>query len=396
MSSSIRNIISKVSVFGCRYCTASNVETFSKIFVLLDSSAVINPDVFAATTTNDPFLCATMYLDEECIEKHEMNFKKWLNALVTIPWDVDSDKQQPVDFGKLFNDVRGKELNTAETKEQVSSSHYLTKHRMDSLRKVAANLYMSEHMTSMLQKVCVQIERGQLKMRDGVDLHLDIILQREILQLLLYFNPLWLRISLEVIYGEIISMHHNFDVMSLSRFIVNRLFKNKHLQKNSKALPQKEEQLKKFSLKKLFMLLIFLDNAKQNKIVKHNPCLFLKTSPFKETKEILCKFSSLILGNMGDIQRDMKRIGVVLSHKQTYIEEFDYAFRNLAVDLRDGIRLTKVMEIILLREDMVAQLRVPAISRLQKVFNVDLALKALREADYVISGKVSRLIISQQ
>ncbi|XP_037027156.1 protein abnormal spindle [Bradysia coprophila] len=350
--------------------------------------SVINPDVFAATTTNDPFLCVSMYLDEECIEKHEINFKKWLNALVAIPWEIDSDKQQQVDFGKLFNDVRGKDVNTAETKEQVSS-HYLTKHRMESLRKTATTLYMSDKMTAMLQKLCVLIERGQLKMRDGLELHLDIVLQREILQLLLNFNPLWLRISLEVIYGEIINMSHNFDIMSLSRFIVNRLFRNKHLeQKVSKYSSQKTDPLKKFTLKKLFMLLIYLDNAKQNKIITYNPCLFVKSSPFKETKEILCRFSSLILGNMGDIQRDLKRIGIVLSHKQTYIEEFDYAFRNLAVDLRDGIRLTKVMEIILLRDDMVNQLRVPAISRLQKVYNVDLALNALRSADFTISGGI--------
>lgn len=330
-----------------------------------------------------------MYLDEECIDKHEMNFKKWLNALVTIPWDLDSDKQQPIDFGKLFNDVRGKDLNMAETKEVVSS-HYLTKHRMESLRKTATALFMSENITAMFQKLWVQIEKSQLKMRDGIDLHLDIVLQRELLQLLLYFNPLWLRISLEVIYGEIINMNHNFDIMSLSRFIVNRLFKNKHLeQKYSKIFTQKSDQLKKFSLKKLFMLLVFLDQAKQNKIITHNPCLFVKSSPYKETKEILCRVSSLILGSMGDIQRDLRRIGIVLSHKQTYIEEFDYAFRNLAVDLRDGVRLTKVMEIILLRDDMVDKLRVPAISRLQRVYNVDLALTALRDANYIIAGKLT-------
>lgn len=328
-----------------------------------------------------------MYLDDRCIEIQEMNFKKWLNALVTIPWDVDSDKQaQQIDFGKLFNDVRGKDLNMAETKEQVSS-HYLTKHRMESLRKTAMALYMSENMTQMFQKLCVKIERGDLKIRDGIDLHLDVVLQREILELLLCFNPLWLRISVEVIYGEIINMSHNFDIMSLSRFIVNRLFKNKHLeQKYSRILPQKLDKLKKFSLQKLFMLLIFLDNAKQKKIVPHNPCLFLKTSKYKETKEILCKISSSILGSMGDILRDLKLMGIVLRHKQTYIEEFDYAFRNLAVDLRDGIRLTKVMEIILLRDDLLCKLRVPANSRLQKVFNVNLALNALKDAGYVISG----------
>lgn len=105
-------------------------------------------------------------------------------------------------------------------------------------------------------------------------------------------------------------------------------------------------------------------------------------------------FLIFILGNIGDIGRELRRIGIILTHKQTYIDEFDYAFRNLAIDLRDGVRLTKVMEIILLRDDMTCQMRAPAISRTQRLFNVGVALKALENADFVLSGNTFFLFYS--
>ena len=44
------------------------------------------------------------------------------------------------------------------------------------------------------------------------------------------------------------------------------------------------------------------------------------------------------------------------------------------------IRLTKVMEVILTREDLTKNLRAPAISRLQKVYNCDLGLKVIKKS----------------
>lgn len=334
-----------------------------------------------------------MYLDEECVDKHETQFKRWLNALVTIPGD-GADTKGRVDVGKLFNEVRNKDVNLAPTKETVSSN-YLTKYRLDSLRHAAINLYTSNEMRESLEKLLVHIERRAIHIRQDRNLHLDVVLQRQILELLLNFNPLWLRIGLEVVFGELVHMNHNLDIVSLSSFVLNRLFRDKYKEsKHNKYYAQSEEYaeyIKKFTLKKFLCLIYFLDVAKNKKIIKHNPCLFCKTSEYKETKDILLRFSSHLLGNVGDIQRDLKRINIVLTHKQTYIDEFDYAFRNLAIDLRDGVRLTKVMEIILLREDLTCQLRVPAISRTQRVHNVGVALKALENADYNLTGVYSKI-----
>lgn len=330
-----------------------------------------------------------MFLDERNVDRHEIHFKKWLNALVAIPEDL-AESTMKLDFGRLFNEVKKRDVALAQTKEVVSSN-YLTKSRLNNLRQTAIALYTSNKMRECLQKMVVHIERKALLIRQDRNLHQDVVLQREILELLLTFNPLWLRIGLEVVFGEQIPMQNNQDVVSLSTFVMNRLFRDKYLEaKHSRAYAQSEqyaEHIKKFTLKNFLCLLVFLDAAKNERIIHHNPCLFVKNAPHKKTKDILLKFSSSLLGNIGDIQRDLKRIGIVLTHEQAYIDEFDYAFRNLAIDLRDGVRLTKVMEIILLREDMTGQLRVPAISRTQRVHNVGVALKALQNAGFNLTGE---------
>lgn len=332
-----------------------------------------------------------MYLDERAVDKHEIQFKKWLNALVTIPGDLDAVANQQFDVAKLFSEVQKKDCTLAPTKETVSSNYLRQKYRLESLRSAAIQLILSPEMHESLSKLTVHVERKLIQIRQDRNLHLDVVLQRSILELLLKFNPLWLRIGLEVVFGESIPMHNNHDMIALSSFILNRLFRDRYLEsKHPKVYAQGDvyaEHIKKHTLKKFLSLLYFLDVAKNKKIIKHNPCLFLKSSEYKETKDILLRFSSSLLGNIGDVQRDLKRIGIVLTHKQTYIDEFDYAFRNLAVDLRDGVRLTKVMEIIMMRDDLTCQLRVPAISRTQRIHNVGLALKALEQANFDLSGK---------
>ncbi|XP_016939817.4 protein abnormal spindle [Drosophila suzukii] len=352
----------------------------------------INPDPFAATTTTDPFLASTMYLDEQAVDRHQADFKKWLNALVSIPADLDADSNSKIDVGKLFNEVRNKELVVAPTKEE-QSMNYLTKYRLETLRRAAVDLFFSEQMRLPCSKVAVYVNKQALRIRSDRNLHLDVVMQRTILELLLCFNPLWLRLGLEVVFGEKIQMQSNRDIVGLSTFILNRLFRNKfEEQRYSKAYTLTEEYaetIKKHSLQKILFLLLFLDQAKQKRIVKHNPCLFVKKSPHKETRDILLRFSSELLANIGDITRELRRLGYVLQHKQTFLDEFDYAFNNLAVDLRDGVRLTRVMEVILLRDDLTRQLRVPAISRLQRIFNVKLALGALSEANFQLGGDIS-------
>lgn len=144
----------------------------------------INPDPFAATTTCDPFLASTMYLEERSILKHEAAIKKWLNALVSIPADFDSECDKKIDIGKLFNEVRNKELSLAPTKEE-QSLNYLTSSRMNNLRNSAIALFLGPEMREICSKIAVHIKKKSMSIRDDRNLHLDVVTQRYILELLL-------------------------------------------------------------------------------------------------------------------------------------------------------------------------------------------------------------------
>lgn len=42
-----------------------------------------------------------------------------------------------------------------------------------------------------------------------------------------------------------------------------------------------EEVLSRFTLKKLLLLVCFLDKAKESRLIEHNPCLFCLDAEFK-------------------------------------------------------------------------------------------------------------------
>jgi hypothetical protein len=71
-----------------------------------------------------------------------------------------------------------------------------------------------------------------------------------------------------------------------------------------------------------------------------------------------------------------------VEHEQSILSEVDFSVTNLAVDLRDGVRLAKLADIVLKRHDTCSALRMPAVSGaavapIQKLHNLKFVLKAL-------------------
>jgi len=62
------------------------------------------------------------------------------------------------------------------------------------------------------------------------------------------------------------------------------------------------------------------------------------------------------------------------------VDEFDYQVKNLSEDMRDGVRLTKLVSLVADDDGLCDHLRVPAVSRLQKVHNVITALESLHSS----------------
>ncbi|NXB04861.1 ASPM protein, partial [Cnemophilus loriae] len=336
-----------------------------------------------------PFAAKNMFYDERWKEKQQRGFTWWLNFVLTPDdFNVKTNTSQVNAAALILGEANHHKMSLpkAPTKDEASLKAYTARRKLNKLRREACRLFTSETMVKAIQKLEVEIETRRLLVRRDRHLWKDIGERQKVLNWLLSYNPLWLRIGLETIYGELIALESNSDVMGLAIFILNRLLWNPDIAAEYRhpVVPHlyregHEEALSKFTLKKLLLLICFLDCAKRSRMIDHDPCLFCKDAEFKASKDLLLAFSRDFLSGEGDLSRHLGFLGLPVSHIQTPLDEFDFAVTNLAVDLQCGIRLVRTVELLTKNWSLSKQLRVPAISRLQKMHNVDIVLNVLKE-----------------
>ncbi|NXD78104.1 ASPM protein, partial [Halcyon senegalensis] len=336
-----------------------------------------------------PFAAKNMFYDERWKEKQQRGFTWWLNFVLTPDdFSVKTNALQINAAALILGEENYHKTSVpkAPTKDEASLRAYTARRKLNKLRRDACRLFTSETMVKAIKKLEVEVETRRLLVRRDRHLWKDVGERQKVLNWLLSYNPLWLRIGLETVYGELIALESNSDVMGLAIFILNRLLWNPDIAAEYRhpTVPHlyregHEEALSKFTLKKLLLVICFLDCAKRSRIIDHDPCLFCKDAEFKSSKDLLLAFSRDFLSGEGDLSRHLGFLGLPVGHTQTPLDEFDFSVTNLAVDLQCGIRLVRTMELLTKNWNFSKQLGVPAISRLQKMHNVDIVLNVLKE-----------------
>ncbi|KAM9460689.1 abnormal spindle-like microcephaly-associated protein [Clarias gariepinus] len=333
-----------------------------------------------------PFAAKNMFYDERWIEKQERGFTWWMNYVLTPDDFKVATEVTKVNALSLTMGNDKVNIPKAPTKEEMSFRTYTARRHLNRVRRAACQLFTSDQMAKAIKRLEVEVEAKRLLIRKDRHLWKDIGERQKVLNWLLSYNPLWLRIGLETIFGELISLESNSDIMGLAMFILGRLLWNPdiaaefrhpkvpHLYKDGH-----EETLSRFTLKKLLLLVCFLDKAKESRLIDHDPCLFCMDAEFKASKDLLLAFSRDFLSGEGILPRHLGLLGLPVSHAQTPLDEFNFAVRNLATDVKCGIRLVRIMEVLTQDWSLSSKLRMPAISRLQKVHNVGVALQVLKE-----------------
>ncbi|XP_022434898.1 abnormal spindle-like microcephaly-associated protein isoform X3 [Delphinapterus leucas] len=352
-----------------------------------------------------PFAAKNIFYDERWKEKQEQGFTWWLNFILTPDDFTVKTNISEVNASTLLLGLESQHkisVPRAPTKDEVSLRAYTARCSLNRLRRAACRLFTSEKMVKAMKKLEIEIEARRLIVRKDRHLWKDVGERQKVLNWLLSYNPLWLRIGLETIYGELIPLEDNSDVTGLAVFILNRLLWNPDIAAEYRhpTVPHlygdgHEEALSKFTLKKLLLLVCFLDYAKISRLIDHDPCLFCKDAEFKASKEILLAFSRNFLGGEGDLSRHLSFLGLPVNHVQTPFDEFDFAVTNLAVDLQCGVRLVRTMELLTRNWNLSKKLRIPAISRLQKMHNVDIVLEVLKSRGIQLNDEHGNTILSK-
>ncbi|KAB8221747.1 hypothetical protein BDV33DRAFT_170238 [Aspergillus novoparasiticus] len=136
------------------------------------------------------------------------------------------------------------------------------------------------------------------------------------------------------------------------------------------------------------MIVILLDKGMSSPGRVLPRCLFLRSSQFKSSAAVIQALARFLLPSSGDIIKTLGHLDCQLVYEQSALQEYEYQISNLAVDMRDGVRLTRIVELLLYPTDLsladgerlgpLSQgLKLPCLSRTVKLFNVRIALDAL-------------------
>jgi abnormal spindle-like microcephaly-associated protein len=152
-----------------------------------------------------------------------------------------------------------------------------------------------------------------------------------------------------------------------------------------------KEEMRNLVLARIMILVFFLDRAKASNVLENVPRLFTVSSNVKSTRDVLLTITRDCLSAEGDIVKHLSRIGLKISYVQDPVDEVNFRVTNLATDLRDGVLLTRLSEIVAAKpfKSCMSSLRLPVISRLQKKFNVNMAFSVFKDFGIVISDEIN-------
>lgn len=308
-----------------------------------------------------------------------------------------------------------------------------------SVRQDLLQLYQESSMSLLYSRLQASLLYGALtipsyRIHDGSRLSTDVGLRRKLLTLWTrtYHLPS-LRAAAEVVIGReaqsslkasAATLHggdhprketrRNLEVFLDSCLIRNEdCERPRRLRLNWSGLDQSQSTSKhefgypNWSLRRTMlrslMLIILLDKAKELGKISGN--LFCASSRYKSSASVLKELFSLLLPSAGDLGRSLMHLDYNVCHVQFPLNEYDYKINNLATDLRDGVRLTHLVELLLYPSEALARrkdactitmptgqilssegqgawvlsqhLKFPCSGRMQRLYNVQIALSAL-------------------
>lgn len=93
------------------------------------------------------------------------------------------------------------------------------------------------------------------------------------------------------------------------------------------------------------MLIHLLDTAKSTGTI--SSCLFQASSIRKSSISFLQAFARMLIPSVGDIIRPLGYLDYKPQHTQAPLSEYNYRIDNIAIDLRNGVLLTRFVELLL-------------------------------------------------
>jgi len=250
-------------------------------------------------------------------------------------------------------------------------------------------LFNSPEMKAARYTIETSVKSGRLAMKSDRNVISNVDVQEKLTHLILSYSSRWLQLGLEIV----LLFHDDHKHMKITKKSLKNLISQRLLSEPSTVLKytggrcktpsgnfEKElgERVQCHALTKILLLVVFLDAAKEKRILGKDQCLFNKSSSVKSSREVLESISTDCMGVEGLIVKHLERYGIFVYHVQNPLDEYEFSIDNLAVDLKDGVRLAKMIELLSHNSDILSVMRIPTDSRELKCQNMGIVLKTLR------------------
>ncbi|SMR63537.1 unnamed protein product [Zymoseptoria tritici ST99CH_3D1] len=187
----------------------------------------------------------------------------------------------------------------------------------------------------------------------------DIGLRRQFLNLWTNYNPKYLSAAVEVVTGRQLPSNNplvantidpHAEKRNLNLFLESFFIYDvgaQHPAGASEAMIAEARERK--TLQRCLMLIWLLDRVQDEGQIPM--LLFRPKSQLKSSAGVLEALGRMLLPNSPNLETALSRLGYDVVYEQHPLSELQYHIDNLAVDLRDGVLLVKLVELLLYEDD---------------------------------------------
>ena len=249
----------------------------------------------------------------------------------------------------------------------------------DTLRRELLSIYQSDYFVRLHSRLQASLQCGSLSVPKYHDirsrlLKRDVGFRRKFLDMWIkVYDPVLLRAAAETIFGRKLLLS---STRELEGFLDTLLVQNEDADYSYYNASTYDKEYARTVLRSI-MMVVLLDRWGSQ--VSARRLIFKDSSPYKSSLAVVQALGRLLVPSCGDIGRTLGHLECRVVYEQSPLREYDYRIANLAVDLRDGVRLTRMVELLFFHgeEELSRRLRFPCPSRATKLFNVQVVLEAL-------------------
>ncbi|KAG5516511.1 hypothetical protein RHGRI_037278 [Rhododendron griersonianum] len=285
--------------------------------------------------------------------------------------------------------------------------------------KLYLSLGSCKEIFSVITHVTKNIDEGRLKMKAHCPIVTDVGMKEKASRILMCYNPVWLRIGLYIIFGgdsllPTGDVNSEKEIAFLKMVIERQFFSHAGLARvyaynklvEGLYRPGYFEVLGNVILKRFLLLALILDRAKTQSCLPieygidaldgGSPLLFTLQSKTKSSGQLICDFlSSDVMHGEGNLLAHLVIVGYKVSHHQSPLNEYDFSVTELFVDLRDGVRLCRAIQLLQHDTSILTKILVPSDSHKKNVANCGIAMQHLKQAGVPLFDEDGSVIVGE-